>query len=67
MEKIQFYDENTRQWWMPVTGGANIPALNELMKPWGISLTDQVYSGELSIGAKTGIFKVLCFYFGKSY
>ncbi|XP_002164301.2 membrane-bound transcription factor site-1 protease isoform X1 [Hydra vulgaris] len=56
MDKIQFYDENTRQWWTPVTGGANIPALNELMKPWGISLTDQVYSGEFKVGTKTVIY-----------
>jgi len=31
MRKIKFYDENTRQWWMPDTGGANVPALNELL------------------------------------
>ena len=24
----KFYDENTRRWWTPVTGGANVPALN---------------------------------------
>ena len=24
----KFYDENTRKWWTPITGGANIPALN---------------------------------------
>ena len=38
MEKLRFYDENTRQWWMPDTGGANIPALNSLLSVWGISL-----------------------------
>ncbi|ETE64645.1 Membrane-bound transcription factor site-1 protease [Ophiophagus hannah] len=31
MRKVKFYDENTRQWWMPDTGGANIPALNDLL------------------------------------
>ena len=24
----KFFDENSRNWWTPVTGGANIPALN---------------------------------------
>ena len=37
MTKIKFFDENTRQWWMPSTGGANVPALNDLLRPWGIA------------------------------
>jgi hypothetical protein len=28
---VRFYDENTRLWWIPDTGGANIPAINELL------------------------------------
>ena len=35
-------DENTRQWWVPVTGGANVPALNELLSTWGIAFGDVV-------------------------
>ena len=38
MQKLRFYDENTRQWWMPDTGGANIPALNSLLSVWGMAL-----------------------------
>ena len=38
MQKLRFYDEHTRQWWMPDTGGANIPALNTLLATWGIAL-----------------------------
>ncbi|KAL1517236.1 hypothetical protein ABEB36_001026 [Hypothenemus hampei] len=45
MKKIKFYDENTRQWWMPDTGGANLPALNELMSSWGIQFGDRTFSG----------------------
>ena len=37
MKKIKFYDDNTHQWWMPDTGGANVPALNDLLAPWGIA------------------------------
>ncbi|XP_050093002.1 membrane-bound transcription factor site-1 protease isoform X2 [Anopheles aquasalis] len=45
MRKIKFYDENTRQWWMPDTGGANVPALNELLAGFGIALGDRVADG----------------------
>ncbi|XP_044734219.1 membrane-bound transcription factor site-1 protease isoform X2 [Chrysoperla carnea] len=50
MKKVKFYDENTRQWWMPDTGGANIPAINDLLSTWGISLGDQVYEGSFKLG-----------------
>ncbi|XP_055625607.1 membrane-bound transcription factor site-1 protease isoform X2 [Toxorhynchites rutilus septentrionalis] len=45
MRKIKFYDENTRQWWMPDTGGANIPALNDLLRDFDIVLGDKVSEG----------------------
>lgn len=50
MKKIKFFDENTRQWWMPDTGGANIPALNELLSPWNMAFGDVVYEGDFKIG-----------------
>lgn len=51
MRKVKFYDENTRQWWVPDTGGANIPALNDLLYPnWGIAFSDQVHDGQFSLG-----------------
>ncbi|KAK6630577.1 Membrane-bound transcription factor site-1 protease [Polyplax serrata] len=50
MRKVKFYDENTRQWWMPDTGGANVPALNDLLSSWGIALGDTVYDGTFRIG-----------------
>ena len=53
MQKIKFYDENTRQWWMPDTGGANIPALNRLLSPWGMSLSNEVLEGEFSLATRT--------------
>ena len=48
MKKVKFYDENTRLWWVPDTGGANIPALNDLLAGWGIALGDTVVEGEIS-------------------
>lgn len=50
MRKVKFYDENTRQWWMPDTGGANIPAINDLLAPLGMAFSDQVFEGDLSLG-----------------
>lgn len=50
MKKVKFYDENTRQWWMPDTGGANVPALNDLLVSWGIELGDKVFEGEFKLG-----------------
>uniref|UniRef100_T1JW54 Membrane-bound transcription factor site-1 protease n=2 Tax=Tetranychus urticae TaxID=32264 RepID=T1JW54_TETUR len=56
MKKVKFYDENTRQWWIPDTGGANIPALNDLLAPWGIAFGDQVYEGEFKLGTNHDMF-----------
>ena len=54
MKKIKFYDENTKQWWLPDTGGANIPALNNLMKSWGMQFSNQVLTGEFTLSGKRG-------------
>lgn len=50
MRKVKFYDENTRQWWMPDTGGSNVPALNDLLTPWGVALGDRVWEGDFTLG-----------------
>ncbi|KAI4469491.1 peptidase s8 [Holotrichia oblita] len=50
MKKVKFYDENTRQWWMPDTGGANVPALNDLLASWGIEFGNRVFEGEFKLG-----------------
>lgn len=54
MRKIKFYDENTRQWWMPDTGGVNVPAINTLLSHWDMAFSDQVYEGEFTIGDNKG-------------
>ncbi|CAO1416110.1 unnamed protein product [Diamesa tonsa] len=50
MKHMKFYDQNTRQWWVPDTGGTNIPALNELLSDFNIELGDRVYDGYYSMG-----------------
>jgi len=49
MTKVKFYDENTRRWWMPETGGCNTPALNSLLQPFGVALSDRVFEGEFTL------------------
>uniref|UniRef100_A0A6Q2X6K8 Membrane-bound transcription factor site-1 protease n=1 Tax=Esox lucius TaxID=8010 RepID=A0A6Q2X6K8_ESOLU len=49
MRKVKFYDENTRQWWMPDTGGANVPALNDLISVWGMAFSDGLFEGDFTM------------------
>ncbi|EFO21098.2 hypothetical protein LOAG_07390 [Loa loa] len=50
IDKIRFMDENTKEWWEPETGGTNLPALNDLLKEWNISLSAHVLDGFATIG-----------------
>lgn len=52
MIKMKFFDDNTRSWWTPATGGANIPGLNTLLAPYGIAFGDAVLSGVFSLGGE---------------
>ncbi|XP_026498997.1 membrane-bound transcription factor site-1 protease [Vanessa tameamea] len=45
LRHVKFYDENTRQWWIPETGGANVPALNDLLGMFQVALGDRVFEG----------------------
>ncbi|XP_057334911.1 membrane-bound transcription factor site-1 protease [Microplitis mediator] len=56
MQKVKFYDENTRQWWIPDTGGANVPALNDLLfTNWGVAFGDSVRNGQFTLGQHTPV------------
>ncbi|KAI8470645.1 MAG: hypothetical protein J3K34DRAFT_509177 [Monoraphidium minutum] len=46
---MKFFDDNTRSWWTPATGGANVPALNELLAPHGVALGDAIVQGAATI------------------
>ncbi|CAG0924790.1 unnamed protein product, partial [Notodromas monacha] len=50
MKKVKFYDENTRQWWIPDTGAVNIPAVNDLIGVLGMAFGDTVLEGEFKLG-----------------
>lgn len=53
MKKITFFDENTKRMWVPITGGSNLPALNDLLRQWGIQFSDMVFEGDIAIDASS--------------
>lgn len=52
MGRMHFYDDNTRSWWTPVTGGSNIPAVNDLMHPFGLAFGSSALHGPVNIGSE---------------
>ncbi|KAL0852183.1 hypothetical protein ABMA28_000413 [Loxostege sticticalis] len=50
LRHVKFYDENTRQWWIPETGGSNVPALNDLLSMYQVALGDRVFEGSFKLG-----------------
>jgi hypothetical protein len=57
MKSVCFDDDNTKTRWCPVTGGSNVPALNRLLAPYGISLGDRVLAGEIMSNSGRANFK----------
>ncbi|KAM7276499.1 hypothetical protein ACFE04_018365 [Oxalis oulophora] len=52
MVKMRFFDDNTRSWWTPITGGSNVPALNDLLAPFGIAFGDKILNGDFSVAGE---------------
>jgi membrane-bound transcription factor site-1 protease len=50
LQQMKFFDDNTRSWWTPITGGANVPALNDLLAPHGITLGERILQGTAALG-----------------
>ncbi|CAG9460580.1 unnamed protein product [Pedinophyceae sp. YPF-701] len=55
IREAKFFDDNTRSSWDAATGGANVPALNELLKPFGLAFGDTVLDGTIHIDGTTRI------------
>jgi len=53
LHKSRFFDDNTRSLWDALTGGANVPAINELLAPFSIVFGDLVGAGTLKVGEGT--------------
>lgn len=47
--EVEILDVTCRQWWMPDTGGANVPALNDLISVWGMAFSDGLYEGDFTL------------------
>jgi len=54
MRQLRFYDDNTRSWWDAATGGANVPALNDLLAPLGAALGDGALDGAVALPGLRG-------------
>lgn len=52
MESMRFFDDNTHSHWTPVTGGANVPALNDLLKPFGFAFGDRILHGAATLNGQ---------------
>lgn len=50
LKQMKFFDDNTRSWWTPITGGANVPALNDLLAPHNITLGERILQGVANLG-----------------
>jgi membrane-bound transcription factor site-1 protease len=59
MKKINFYDDNAKQWWTPLTGGSNVPAINDLLVSYGVTLGNNVYDGEFRMGDQKAAVTIL--------
>jgi subtilisin family serine protease len=49
LRSLRFKDDNTRRWWRPVTGGCNLPSLNDLLAPYGVEFAPGAASGTTSV------------------
>ncbi|GAX78554.1 hypothetical protein CEUSTIGMA_g5994.t1 [Chlamydomonas eustigma] len=49
MSQMKFFDDNTRSWWTPVTGGSNVPALNDLLAPYDMAFGEAIMHGAFSV------------------
>lgn len=47
MKQMRFFDDNTHSYWTPPTGGANIPALNDLLAPFGVAFEENALMGNI--------------------
>jgi len=49
MQRNEFFNNNTFEMWTPFMGGANIPTINSLLKPYDVAFGESVFSGDFII------------------
>lgn len=55
MAGLAFFDDSTRAVWAPETGGANVPALNDLLEPFGFAFGALAVESAAAPGARPAI------------
>ena len=55
-DNLRVRDDNTRRWWSPAVGGANIPSINELLRPFGIAFGPGRLSGTFTLDGQAAAF-----------
>eukprot|EP01041_Mallomonas_annulata_P003854 gene3854-7686_t len=50
LREASFMDDNTQSMWYPITGGANMHAINSLINRFDASLGMQAFSGRFTVG-----------------
>mmetsp|Transcript_27987 Transcript_27987/g.54412 ORF Transcript_27987/g.54412 Transcript_27987/m.54412 type:complete len:1061 (-) Transcript_27987:183-3365(-) len=53
MKKLKFLDQNTQSWWLPQTGGANLPQLNRVLEPFHMAYSDRVLDATMQADGKS--------------
>jgi membrane-bound transcription factor site-1 protease len=48
LKSSSFFDDNTHSEWYPITGGANVPSINTLLKRFGMRFGLQTFTGSFS-------------------
>ena len=49
-DSLAYTDDGTKEWWTAITGGANVPALNDLLGRFGVLLSGRVFDGTAEWG-----------------
>ena len=49
LRDLRFKDVFNRRWWRPITGGSNLPALNDLLAGFGVEFAAGAASGTTSL------------------
>ena len=60
MRRMRFFDDNTLSWWTMPVGGSNVPALNDLLRPFGAELGAVVFDAEFTGAGGTVALKSAC-------
>ncbi|KAL1520424.1 hypothetical protein AB1Y20_022008 [Prymnesium parvum] len=53
MLSLAYYDDAKKEKLQCSSGGANVPSLNQLLRPFGVGFASSIYHGNYQVGART--------------